>query len=224
MTVIERTNARELGPEELPYAPDLITVDVSFISLRQVLPHVKRLLDPPCDVIVIFQKQTAAHRNLLLGFGVHVVRFSEAGTKRSRSQQVVHAVDRILADHVFGIFAGVALLLASIGIYGAVAYTVEQRTGEIGVRMALGAQARDVLALVVGHALKLVGIGTGIGLVLALISTPALSALLYGIGAFDLATFVLVTVVLATIALLASYIPALRASHADPMIAIGHNG
>jgi putative ABC transport system permease protein len=90
--------------------------------------------------------------------------------------------------------------------------------------MALGAQARDVLALVIGHALKLVGIGTGIGLLLALISTRALSALLYGIGAFDLATFVLVTVVLATIGLLASYIPALRASRADPMIVIGHNG
>jgi len=103
-------------------------------------------------------------------------------------------------------------------------YLVVQRTHEIGVRMALGAQARDVLALVIGHALKLVGIGTGIGLLLALISTRVLSALLYGIGAFDLATFVLVTVVLATTALLASYIPALRASRADPMIAIGHNG
>jgi putative ABC transport system permease protein len=90
--------------------------------------------------------------------------------------------------------------------------------------MALGAQTRDVLALVIGQALKLVGIGTGIGLVLALISTRALSTLLYGIGAFDPATFVLVTFVLAAIALLASYIPALRASRADPMIAIGHNG
>ena len=69
-----------------------------------------------------------------------------------------------------------------------------------------------------------VGIGTAIGLVLALISTRALSALLYGVGAFDLATFVLVTFVLAAIALLASYIPALRASRADPMIALGHTG
>jgi len=145
----------------------------------------------------------------------------------------VRTLEQVISDSIgprrisvvlLGVFAGVALLLASVGIYGVMSYLVVQRTHEIGVRMALGAQARDVLALVVGHALKLVGIGTGIGLVLALISTPALSALLYGIGAFDLATFVLVTVVLATIALLASYIPALRASHADPMIAIGHNG
>jgi putative ABC transport system permease protein len=145
----------------------------------------------------------------------------------------VRTLEQVISDSIgprrvsvvlLGVFAGVALLLASVGIYGVMSYLVVQRTHEIGVRMALGAQARDVLALVIGHALKLVGIGTGIGLVLALISTRSLSALLYGIGAFDLATFVLVTVVLAAIALLASYIPALRASRADPMIAIGHNG
>jgi len=145
----------------------------------------------------------------------------------------VRTLEQVISDSIgprrisvvlLGVFAGVALLLASVGIYGVMSHLVVQRTHEIGVRMALGAQARDVLALVIGHALKLVGIGTGIGLLLALISTRALSALLYGIGAFDLATFVLVTVVLATIALLASYLPALRASRADPMIALGNNG
>src|SRR5205085_9123895 len=113
-----------------------------------------------------------------------------------------------------GAFAGIALLLSGVGIYGVISYLVVQRTHEIGVRMALGAQRRDVLRLVVGHALKLVGIGTVIGLVLAIFSTRTLSALLYSVGAFDAATFALVTVALPARALLASYIPALRATRA----------
>ena len=124
---------------------------------------------------------------------------------------------------LLGAFAGIALLLAGVGIYGVISYLVVQRTHEIGVRMALGAQRGDVLRLVVGHALKLVAIGTVIGLVLALLSTRTLSALLYNVGALDATTFILVTIMLAAIALLASYIPALRATRADPMIALTHN-
>jgi putative ABC transport system permease protein len=120
-------------------------------------------------------------------------------------------------------FAGIALLLAGVGIYGVISYLVVQRTHEIGVRMALGAQRSDVLRLVVGHAAKLVGIGSVIGLVLAFMSTRTLSALLYNVGAFDAATFIFVTMALAAVALLASYIPALRATRADPMIALSHN-
>jgi putative ABC transport system permease protein len=120
-------------------------------------------------------------------------------------------------------FAGIALLLAGVGIYGVISYLVVQRTHEIGVRMALGAQRGDVLRLIVGHAAKLVGIGTLIGLVLAFLSTRLLSALLYKVGAFDVTTFVVVTIALSAIALLASYIPALRATHADPVIALSHN-
>jgi len=124
---------------------------------------------------------------------------------------------------LLGAFAGIALLLASVGIYGVISYLVVQRTHEIGVRMALGAQRTDVLKLVVGHAAKLVAIGSVIGLALALFSTRTLSALLYNVGAFDATTFVLVTVALSAIALIASYIPALRATRADPMIALSHN-
>jgi putative ABC transport system permease protein len=120
-------------------------------------------------------------------------------------------------------FAAVALTLASIGLYGVVSHGVTERTHEIGVRMALGAQRTDVLRLVVGHAAKLVGIGTAIGLILAFFSTRTLSALLYSVGAFDPATFIFVTIALAAVALLASYIPALRATRADPMIALSHN-
>ena len=124
---------------------------------------------------------------------------------------------------LLGAFAGIALLLAAVGIYGVISYLVVQRTHEIGVRMALGAQRQDVLRMVVGHALKLVGIGALIGLVLAFLSTRALAALLYSVSAFDLTTFLFVTITLAGVALLASYIPALRATRADPMIALSYN-
>jgi putative ABC transport system permease protein len=144
----------------------------------------------------------------------------------------IRTLENVTADSVaprrmsmvlLGAFAGIALLLASVGIYGVISYLVVQRTHEIGVRMALGAQRRDVLRLVVGHAAKLVGIGAVIGLVLAFFSTRTLSAFLYSVGAFDAATFVFVTIALAVVALIASYIPALRATRADPMIALSHN-
>ncbi|PYL06317.1 MAG: hypothetical protein DME34_09280, partial [Verrucomicrobia bacterium] len=130
---------------------------------------------------------------------------------------------RRMSVALLGVFASIALLLAGVGIYGVISYLVVQRTHEIGVRMALGAQRQDVLRMVVGHALKLVGIGAVIGLVLALLSTRALAALLYSVSAFDLTTFLFVTITLAGVALLASYVPALRATRADPMIALSHN-
>ena len=91
------------------------------------------------------------------------------------------------------VFAGVALVLASVGIYGVMSFLVVQRTHEIGVRMALGAQRRDVFVLVLGRAAKLVAIGSGIGLVLAIISSRALRSMLYNVAAADPSTFALVT-------------------------------
>ncbi len=99
-------------------------------------------------------------------------------------------------------------------------FLVVQRTHEIGVRMALGAQRRDVLMLILGRAGKLVLFGAVIGLILAAVGSRALSALLYEVGAFDLPTFAGMTFALALVALLASYVPALRATRADPMIAL----
>jgi len=113
------------------------------------------------------------------------------------------------------------LLLASVGIYGVMSFLVVQRTHEIGVRMALGAQRKDVLGLVVGHALRLVLIGTAIGLLMAIFSSRALTALLYSVSALDKPTFALVTLVLGAVALAASYVPALRAMRSDPMGALG---
>lgn len=130
---------------------------------------------------------------------------------------------RRLSVILLGVFAAVAVLLASVGIYGVMSFLVVQRTHEIGVRMALGAQRADVMRLVIGRALKLIAIGTLIGLVMALFSTRALQALLYRVSAVDLPTFFFVTFVLSLVALAASYLPAQRAMRSDPMVALSHN-
>src|SRR5438128_900551 len=127
---------------------------------------------------------------------------------------------RRLSVVLLGVFAGVAVLLASVGIYGVMSFLVVQRTQEIGVRMALGAQRSDVLKLILGRSLKLISAGAGIGLIVALMSTSTLQALLYNVRAFDTPTFVLVPILLAAVALIASYLPAMRATKADPMTAL----
>ena len=128
---------------------------------------------------------------------------------------------RRLAVVLIGVFAGIALLLASVGIYGVISYSVAERTHEIGVRMALGAQNTNILKLVIGHAAKLMLAGLAIGLLACVFVTRILQSLLYNVGAFDAATFLFVLAVLCLAALLASYIPARRATRADPMIALG---
>jgi putative ABC transport system permease protein len=125
-----------------------------------------------------------------------------------------------LMTWLLGIFAGVALLLASIGIYGAVAYTVEQRTGEIGVRMALGAQTRDVLRLVVNQGMKPVVIGLVIGIVSAFALGRLIASQLYEVSAHNPALLGGATVLLAAIALLACLLPARRAALVDPVQAL----
>jgi ABC-type antimicrobial peptide transport system permease subunit len=117
---------------------------------------------------------------------------------------------------LLGIFSGVALLLATVGIYGAVAYTVKQRTGEIGVRMALGAQAADVLRLVVRQGMTPVIIGLVVGLATALALGRLLTAQLYGVSAHNPALLAATSVTFAIVALLACLIPARRASLDNP--------
>ena len=137
----------------------------------------------------------------------------EANITRSYWQQALYG-------KLFGIFAAIAVVLAAIGVYGVISYAVSQRTQEIGVRVALGAQRSDVLRLIVGHGALLGGLGVLIGLVGGLGVTRFLRTLLFGVSPFDPVSFVGVAVLLTAIALLASYIPARRAARVDPVEAL----
>jgi putative ABC transport system permease protein len=121
---------------------------------------------------------------------------------------------------LFGSFALLALLLAAVGIYGVVSYAVSRSTHEIGVRMALGANARAVLAMVLGNALRLALAGIAIGVLAALAASQVMSALLFGVSAADPLTFVGVALLVAAVTLTASYIPARRAARVDPLVAL----
>lgn len=127
---------------------------------------------------------------------------------------------RRFSTFLLGVFAITALLLAAIGIYGVLDYSVSQRTQEIGIRMALGAQPGKIAFLIVRQSLVLVIVGTVIGLMGAFALTRVMSSLLYGVSATDVRTFAVPPLVLGGIALVASYLPARRAARVDPTVAL----
>jgi putative ABC transport system permease protein len=127
---------------------------------------------------------------------------------------------RELSMTLLVVFAGLALLLAAIGIYGVLSYFVAQSTPEIGIRLAMGAQAGDVVGLVLRRGMTLTLVGVGIGLIASFLLTRLMSTLLYGVSASDPTTFGVIALLLTSVALLACYIPARRAARIDPMIAL----
>jgi predicted permease len=127
---------------------------------------------------------------------------------------------RRFSAQLVGVFAGLALLLASIGIYGLLAYMVGQRSREIGVRMALGARPVDILKLILGTGALLAGTGIVTGVIFAACAAPMITALLYGVHPIDPAVFITVPLLLLSVALMASYIPARRAAKVDPIVAL----
>jgi putative ABC transport system permease protein len=142
---------------------------------------------------------------------------------RTMDEWISNSASQPRLNSVFlGVFASLALLIASIGIYGVLAFSVSQRTSEIGVRMALGATRRNVLGLIVTEGMTVALLGVGVGIVGALALGRVLASLVFGVRVYDPATFTIAAITLTVVALAASVVPALRASRVDPMVALRH--
>ncbi|HSB07966.1 MAG TPA: ABC transporter permease [Blastocatellia bacterium] len=241
--IIDETLARRLWPDtspigrrftfgRFPEKPD------TWIEIVGVVRHIRHhKLDANVREEVYYPHAIVSFTGMSLAIRTTTDPLSMAGAVRDtvrsidRDQPVYRIrtmdefVARALAPARFTlvlllIFAGVAALLAVVGIYGVMSHAVTERTHEIGIRMALGAEARDVLKLVVGQGLLLTLAGVVIGLVASFAATRVMTGLLYGVGATDAVTFAVVPVLLTGVALAASFIPARRAMKVDPMVAL----
>jgi putative ABC transport system permease protein len=185
-----------------------------YVSLLQAPPYganlVVRAAGEPTRLTAVIRNEVHA---LDKDLPIYNVKTMEQRISESASQPRFRTL-------LLGIFACVALLLASIGIYGVISYSVTQRTHEIGLRLALGAQRSDVLRLVIWQGMRMALIGIALGVVGAFIVMRVLSSFLFGVSATDPVTFICVSLLLAVIAFLASYIPARRATRVDPMVAL----
>jgi ABC-type antimicrobial peptide transport system permease subunit len=140
---------------------------------------------------------------------------------RSMEQVLSHSLAlRNFMMFLLSLFATLALTLATVGIYGVISYAVSQRTREIGVRMALGANPRDVLRLILGEGLKLVLAGVALGIIAALAMTRLLTTLLYGVSVTNPVIFLSVVLILVAVSLAACFVPARRAMRVDPIVAL----
>jgi predicted permease len=238
--IIDETIARQLFGEEDPVGRFLRAgssgPSLEVIGVARHVVH-KRLRDGPRTSIYSL---VAMDRRHALGF-FYVRTLGNPLALTSGIRQIVHELDPkvevtglrtvndMLDDQLFrerslsslaGFFSLLALVLACLGLYGTLSYAVTRRTREIGVRMALGAQTRNVLAAVIRQGMALTLLGCGLGVVLAVALTRVVSSLLYGVTPTDPLTFVCVALLLTGVALLACYLPARRAARIDPMVAL----
>jgi predicted permease len=194
--------------------PDAVTRMSVYLSYQQTpvrqMTIAARAEADPAGLVAAVRSQV---RELDPAQPVTGVRTMEEVISRAVWQPRLHTI-------LFGVFAAVALILASVGIYGVTSYAVTQRTHEIGIRMALGAKPGDILRMVIGQGLALTLAGIGIGAAAAFALTRVMSSLLFEISAADPTTFTANVLLLATVSLLACYIPARRATRVDPMIAL----
>jgi putative ABC transport system permease protein len=168
--------------------------------------------DPVALIPPVRETLTAIDPNI----GIDAILPMERLEASSRAKQRFYAV-------MLGVFAGVSALLAAIGVYGVLAYAVAQRTQEIGVRMALGARAGQVLSLVMRRGLALTIAGVAAGLIVAAAAARSIESMLFGIAPFDPSAFAAVAIGFALVAAIASYFPARRATAVDPVVALRHD-
>ncbi|MGE0129985.1 MAG: ABC transporter permease [Blastocatellales bacterium] len=250
VVIVNEALARRYFPNENPIGKRITTTARQYGPLGRVMPQSLEMeivglvgneknssLNKTAEPAIYFSHRQFAYRSM----NVVVRTTAEPMSLANAARNEVWAVDRNLpvsniktmeqrlGDSIarprfsallLGLFAALALILAAVGIYGVISYAVEQRTHEIGVRMAMGARATDILTLVVGQGLALSLAGVGVGIAGALGLTRLISGLLYGVTATDPLTFVGMPALLVAVALLACWIPARRATKVDPMIAL----
>jgi predicted permease len=252
VVVIDEVLAQKYFPHENPIGKRINIADVNAqAQIVGVVGHVKHYglaeregdsvqaqLYYPClgleDIYIPSVARAVRFAVRTKGEPLGMVPAIRAMFEKMNSQQTIYGVvtlDRIVSDSVasqrfvmilLGIFAALAVVLASIGIYGVISYAVGQRTNEIGLRVTLGAQRADVLRLVLGDGAVMALLGVSIGTAAAFGLTHLLANMLYGISARDPVTFAIVAILLSAVALAASYIPARRAMRVDPMVALRH--
>jgi putative ABC transport system permease protein len=238
VVIINQALARQFWPDEDPIGKRMGTANEPLRTVVGIVGDVRQAgleIEPRAEFFYPFFQ-------LDFGSGTFVVRTSGdpkamIAAVRSELQAVdkdqplfkISTMDELLAQSVaprrlnmllLGIFAGLALVLAAVGLYGVMSYSVTQRTREIGIRMALGAARGDVMKLVVGQGMLLTATGVAVGLVASLFLTRLMASLLYGVSATDPLTFTMISLALIIVALGASFVPARRATKVDPMVAL----
>ena len=192
-----------------------------YFSFRQIPPEYLEQATGYMDVVVRTDGDPAAMTDNMRRLVTSMDPKQPIGAVQTMDEAVAESIaPQRFSTVLLGLFGSVALLLAAIGIYGVTAYSVSQRTREIGIRMALGAQARDVMCMVLGQGSRLVLVGVGLGLAGSLLATRALASQLYGVRATDPVTFAGIALLLGGMALLATYLPARRATRVDPVVAL----
>ncbi|MGH9452948.1 MAG: FtsX-like permease family protein, partial [Terriglobia bacterium] len=220
------------GPESGEIEILGVAQDIKYTSLQEATPHViylPYLQTPPASLPfgMTLEVRTAGNSASYAGAIREAIRRVAKDLPilgfRTLTEQVNRSLgqEQLVAE-LSSFFGLLALLLASIGLYGVTTYTVAQRTNEIGIRMALGARRSDVLSMVLREALQLVAMGTACGVPLALAFARLISSQLYGITPYDPLAVCAATAVLFSVAATASYIPARRAAKLDPMVAVRH--
>jgi putative ABC transport system permease protein len=214
-----------------PNAPEWVTI-VGVVADTKLYGLAK---PARLEVYVPFRQAPRSHMNLLVKSGVDptaltsAIRGVVASLDKDQPIFAISTMNQLVRDSVptrrftlilLGLFSGLALVLAAIGIYGVISYSVAQRTRDIGIRMALGASPSNVLREILGYGLRLIGVGLVLGFAGALAGTRMLSSLLYGVRSTDALTFFSAAAVLAIVALVASYLPARRATRVDPLVAL----
>jgi len=239
VAMVNETLARRYWPKENPVGKHILLGrqpgPSEIVGVLGDVPNLAVGTDPQAEIFVPFAQIPWATQNLIVRTAgdprslTAAVRARVLALDRDQPVTGIQSMDEVLeagaaqprfTTYLLGGLAATAFLLSMVGIYGVIAYSVAERTQEMGIRIALGADGRDILGLVLGHGMALAGTGIAIGLAAAFALTRLMSSLLYRVSVTDPATFVAGPVLFAALALAASYLPARRAMRVDPAIAL----